>query len=371
MRARIAEERAGLAAGPDESRAEPAREKQAGREEHHRKRADDEQEAARHLPRHRRAEHPHGCGPEREHEHHRHRRERRRDEREPDRDQIDQQHRGPEGQRERLELQQGPEHQQQRERREKLAPPRRRRLGPAALEHERKGRVQHGMHEIGRERPALLLRGQACARPRGEQQERGDSRRQVETREFFIVPREREQARIGREEKCEPQPRRERSVADQRRGETEGHNWKCDRGPALKPRQPRHASRHGPRAEEERAEGEAHDDGDGRLGGVEKFFRPPKLHHDRAAGAKRDEVMPPPVQRDRDEAHVEHREVAEEARGVVASRREQDRCEEAAEDAEHRDHLRLEPHREQKRRRGHERHQQERRDRPEEREVVD
>ena len=77
------------------------------------------------------------------------------------------------------------------------------------------------------------------------------------------------------------------------------------------------------------------------------------------------------MQRHGDESDVEQREIPEEAKGIVHAGGEQLGSEETAEDAENGDDLRLQPHRENKRRRRDQRHQQERRHRPEELEVVD
>ena len=86
---------------------------------------------------------------------------------------------------------------------------------------------------------------------------------------------------------------------------------------------------------------------------------------------ERGEELPAAVERDEDQADVEDGDVSEEAKRVVLAGREQNGREKTTEHAEDGDDEGVEAHGDKKRRGGDERHEQERRDRPEEFKVVD
>ena len=463
--------------------AELAGEPQAGGEEEHGEATDDEEQGRGENKRHRHLENAQPRGQQREHQRGGHGDERGAQHGQPDGEQVDQQDGRPDQERHGLELVDGKQHQQQRERREKLAPPGRSRGRAVPPEQQGKDRVQRGEQEVDGQGPRQHPVGEGPAGPdrqQGKDQETGD---QVELGQPVVQPRDRQQEGVGQQDEAEQQSRarRHRGVVHEEQGEGQRDHRQGDGGPQdrragpllpagdeidgeveraedqahrddhgglfrgkgvggpahhqqgghprgaghegallLAPRQgekaqadqddeaeeepgaagglgkaeekPREAKRDRRQrdrgipqqgrgalqaagdlagAEEKRAEPEADGHGGGGFLRRIKFPGPPDQHDHRAGGAQGHEIEPAPVQGDRDEPEVEQGEITEQPAGIVHAGREQDGREKAAEDAEDGHDLRLQPHGEDERRRGDQRHQEERRHRAEELEMID
>ena len=103
---------------------------------------------------------------------------------------------------------------------------------------------------------------------------------------------------------------------------------------------------------------------------LEKLGRPADLHDHRAGSGECAEIKPSLIQRHAKQSGIQQRDVGEQGHWRVLPGRQQHRCEETAEHAQERDHLRLQAHCQQEGGRCDQRHQDERRNRPEELEMV-
>jgi hypothetical protein len=89
---------------------------------------------------------------------------------------------------------------------------------------------------------------------------------------------------------------------------------------------------------------------DGVLRHAEELRHPARLHEDRARSRERGEMEPAFVFGNSEHADVEQGDETEEAERLVTAGGAEDRRQKTAQHAEHGHHLRIEPHREQKRR---------------------
>lgn len=105
--------------------------------------------------------------------------------------------------------------------------------------------------------------------------------------------------------------------------------------------------------------------------GGEELIGPRDLQEHGAGGGERDEVRPAAMEGDGEQADIEESDVGEKADGVVLSGGNDERREEAAEETEDRDDLRVKANGEEERDGGDERHQGKRGERGEEREAID
>ena len=121
-------------------------------------------------------------------------------------------------------------------------------------------------------------------------------------------------------------------------------------------------ARPGVNREKLRFESDENREGDVPLFDHEKFIGPREFHQDGAGGREQNQIIPAFAQRDGGNADVQHRDVTEERRRIIDAGRKQDRSEEAAEQAENDDHLRVHADGEEERGRSHDRHGGERGD---------
>ena len=104
--------------------------------------------------------------------------------------------------------------------------------------------------------------------------------------------------------------------------------------------------------------------------GNEECSDPADLHQRSSSRAQNRQRIPPLPLRDREQTDVEQRDVNEESERMILAGRKQNRREKAPRKTENGDHDCTEPHREQKRDRGDQRHQQKRWEKTEECEVI-
>ena len=345
---------------------------QSGEEEHHGHSTDhDEHGRQFHIP-DRDAEDPCRRDQNRQGQHRDDGDQRRRRDGETDGQQIDEEDDGPDQDGDGGELEERNQNEQQCEWREQMRPPERRRGGTEPLLHDGEDAVKHGEHEHESQSPEEECVADVMHRPSRDEQMRERATEKLQRSQLRLAQREREQTEVRTQHESSEQAGTlaERLVAQEKQRIHERQQRETCRS-AVEPLVGLLAAMGDLIArEKQRVETQQHDHRGDDLVHGEELLRPAQLHPGGAKRGERDEEMPAFRQGHGDQSGVEQRDVSEQADRVVHSRREQHGREESTQHAEDGDDHGVQSNGDRESCRCDQHHEQEGRQRSEEREVI-